>query len=66
MLVERSETPSDSLRAWILSWRSRCYRRQRDYETAHEDIQLALEVAESIEDTPLWRGVLAGITDRRA
>ena len=51
MLVERSEAPSDSLRAWILTWRSRCYRRQRDYEAAREDIVCVLEVAESIDDT---------------
>src|SRR4051794_16225843 len=30
-LVERSPLPSDHLRANIFSWRSRCYRRQRDY-----------------------------------
>jgi tetratricopeptide (TPR) repeat protein len=51
VLVERSETPSDSLRAWILTWRSRCYRRQRDYEAAREDIERALEVADSSEDS---------------
>ena len=50
-LVERSEAPSDSLRAWILTWRSRCYRRQRDYEAAHEDIERALELAHGVEDT---------------
>ena len=33
-LAERSELPCDRLRAEILRLRSRCYRRQRDYEAA--------------------------------
>jgi tetratricopeptide (TPR) repeat protein len=49
-LIESSELPSDLLRAKVLSWRSRCYRRQRDYEAAREDIERALELAESMED----------------
>jgi len=49
-LVERSPLPSDMLRANILSWRSRCYRRQRDYEAAREDVERALELAESMQD----------------
>jgi tetratricopeptide (TPR) repeat protein len=49
-LVERSPLPSDPLRARILTWRSRCYRRQRDYEAAREDVERALELAESMED----------------
>ena len=31
-LVERSGLPSDRLRSHIYAWRSRCYRRQRDFE----------------------------------
>ena len=34
----------------ILTWRSRCYRRQRDYEAAREDVARALELAESMSD----------------
>ena len=50
-LVDRSPLPSDPLRASILTWRSRCYRRQRDYEAAREDVERALELAESMEDS---------------
>ena len=49
-LIDRSPLPSDLLRASILTWRARCYRRQRDYEAAREDIEGALELAEGIED----------------
>jgi len=49
-LAERSPLPSDLLCANILSWRSRCYRRQRDYEAAREDVERALELAESQQD----------------
>ena len=42
--------PSDSLRSNILSWRSRCWRRQRDYEAAREDIERALQLAEDAND----------------
>jgi tetratricopeptide (TPR) repeat protein len=49
-LVERSPLPSDLLRANTLTWRSRCYRRQRDYEAARDDVTRALELAESMGD----------------
>jgi len=49
-LLDRSAFPSDMLRWNILTWRSRCYRRQRDYEAAREDVEGALELAESLED----------------
>jgi tetratricopeptide (TPR) repeat protein len=49
-LAERSGLPCDNLRSNILHWRSRCYRRQRDYEAAREDVQLALELAEGVSD----------------
>ena len=42
--------PCDRLRAGILDWRSRCRRRQRDYEAAREDVELALELAEAAQD----------------
>jgi tetratricopeptide (TPR) repeat protein len=49
-LAERSGLPSDQLRSNILSWRSRCWRRQRDYEAAREDIERALQLAEDADD----------------
>jgi tetratricopeptide (TPR) repeat protein len=49
-LAERSGLPCDSLRSNILSWRSRCWRRQRDYEAAREDIERALQLAEDAND----------------
>src|SRR5919202_508316 len=49
-LAERSGLPCDSLRSNILSWRSRCWRRHRDYEAAREDVERALELAEAVED----------------
>jgi tetratricopeptide (TPR) repeat protein len=50
-VAEGSEIPSDQLRSNILSWRSRCYRRRRDFEAAREDVERALELAESLNDT---------------
>jgi tetratricopeptide (TPR) repeat protein len=47
-LAERSGLPCDQLRSEILSWRSRCYRRQRDIEAAREDVERALELAEAL------------------
>jgi tetratricopeptide (TPR) repeat protein len=49
-LSERSDLPNDRLRADILHWRSRCYRRQRDFEAAREDVERALELAEALDD----------------
>jgi transcriptional regulator with XRE-family HTH domain len=49
-LAERSGLPCDRLRSEILNWRSRCRRRQRDYEAAREDVERALELAEGLED----------------
>ena len=49
-LAERSGMPSDSLRSNVLSWRSRCWRRMRDYEAAREDIERALQLAEDAND----------------
>jgi tetratricopeptide (TPR) repeat protein len=50
VLAERSGLPSDQLRMRVFSWRSRCYRRQRDYEAAREDVEHALELAEGLHD----------------
>jgi tetratricopeptide (TPR) repeat protein len=49
-LADRSELPCDQLRSEILHWRSRCYRRQRDYEAAREDVERALELAQRSTD----------------
>jgi tetratricopeptide (TPR) repeat protein len=49
-LAERSGFPCDALRSNILGWRSRCYRRQRDWEAAREDVERALELAEGLND----------------
>jgi tetratricopeptide (TPR) repeat protein len=49
-LCERSGLPADRLRSNALGWRSRCYRRQRDWEAAREDVERALELAEGLND----------------
>jgi tetratricopeptide (TPR) repeat protein len=49
-LADGSQLPCDLLRADILGWRSRCYRRQRDFEAAREDVERALELAQAIDD----------------
>jgi transcriptional regulator with XRE-family HTH domain/Tfp pilus assembly protein PilF len=50
-LADRSDVPCDRLRSHILEWRSRCSRRQRDFEAAREDIERALELAERLDDS---------------
>ena len=49
-LAEGSGLPCDLLRSEILGWRSRCYRRSRDLEAAREDVERALELAQSLDD----------------
>jgi len=49
-LADRSGLPCDELRLNVFAWRSRCYRRQRDYEAAREDVERALELAEALRD----------------
>src|SRR5919204_1484238 len=49
-LCERSPLPSDLLRSRILTFRSACYRRQRDFEAAREDVERALELAEGMQN----------------
>jgi tetratricopeptide (TPR) repeat protein len=34
----------------VLTWRSRCRRRQRDWEAAREDVERALELADGLND----------------
>ena len=50
-LADGSGFPCDQLRSAILQWRSRCYRRQRDLEAAREDVERALELAQSLNDS---------------
>jgi tetratricopeptide (TPR) repeat protein len=49
-LAERSGLPCDVLRADIFGWRSRCFRRQRDWLAAREDVERAVELAEAMSD----------------
>jgi tetratricopeptide (TPR) repeat protein len=49
-LAEGSQLPCDLLRSDILGWRSRCHRRQRDFEAAREDVERALELAAALDD----------------
>ncbi len=49
-LAVGSGLPCDLLRADILGWRSRCRRRQRDFEAAREDVEAALELAQGVDD----------------
>jgi tetratricopeptide (TPR) repeat protein len=49
-LAEGSGLPCDLLRSNILSARARCYRVQRDWEAAREDVEHALELAQGAAD----------------
>ncbi|HUJ91138.1 MAG TPA: tetratricopeptide repeat protein [Gaiellaceae bacterium] len=49
-LVRRSELSDDRLVASILRWRSRCYRRQRDWWAASRDVEQALELMIALGD----------------
>ncbi|HEX2302960.1 MAG TPA: tetratricopeptide repeat protein [Gaiella sp.] len=56
LLAERSGMPCDLLRARILAWRSRCRRRQADYEAAREDAERAVELAQAMDDPRVVAG----------
>jgi tetratricopeptide (TPR) repeat protein len=56
-IAEQSELPCDLLRSNILAYRSRCYRRQRDLEAAREDVERALELAQSLDDSTTMASV---------
>ena len=49
-LADASGMPCDLLQADILGWRSRCRRRQRDFDGAREDVEAALELARAVDD----------------
>jgi transcriptional regulator with XRE-family HTH domain len=52
-LADASRLPCDLLKADILGWRSRCRRRQRDFDAAREDVEAALELSQAIDDRRL-------------
>jgi tetratricopeptide (TPR) repeat protein len=49
-LCEESPTLSDRLRIDILCWRTRCYRRQRDWDSARADADAAIQLGEELND----------------
>ena len=49
-VATRSGLPADRLRSRILERRARCFQRQRDFEAAREDVERALELAQSMDD----------------
>ena len=49
-LCDRSGRPCDRLRNDILRWRTRSYRRQRDWDGAQADADAALALAERLDD----------------
>jgi len=55
-LAERSGLPCDLLRARIFAWRSRCRRRQSDFEAAREDVEHAIELARAMDDPRVVAG----------
>ena len=64
-IAEGSGLPCDFLRSNILAYRSRCYRRQRDLEAAREDVERALELAQSLDDSPTMANVVRPGVARR-
>jgi tetratricopeptide (TPR) repeat protein len=49
-LMRHCDLVDDRLRSRIFRWRSRCYRRQRDWEAARGDVEAALELSERLDD----------------
>jgi tetratricopeptide (TPR) repeat protein len=49
-MMRRADSVDDRLRCRILRWRSRCYRRQNDWEAARADVEAALELSERLGD----------------
>jgi tetratricopeptide (TPR) repeat protein len=52
-LCDRTALSSERLRARIHAWRSRCYRRRRDFDAARADVERALELAEGLGEGPI-------------
>jgi tetratricopeptide (TPR) repeat protein len=57
-LVEESGLPNDRLRVDILGWRSRCHRRQRDWVSARDDVERALELSQALSEPELEANTL--------
>jgi tetratricopeptide (TPR) repeat protein len=57
-VVEDSGLPNDRLRVDILGWRSRCHRRQRDWVSARDDVERALELSQALADPELEANTL--------
>lgn len=57
-IAEKSGLPCDRLRVDILGWRSRCHRRQRDWTSARDDVERALELSEALDDPELEANTL--------
>src|SRR5205085_992598 len=55
---EAPELPNDRLRVDILGWRSRCHRRQRDWVSARDDVERALELSQALADPELEANTL--------
>jgi tetratricopeptide (TPR) repeat protein len=49
-LIRRSDLADDRLASSAFRWRSRCYRRQRDWVAAREDVERALELSVALGD----------------
>jgi tetratricopeptide (TPR) repeat protein len=50
---DRSDSPSDALRADVLGWRARCYRHMRLWAAAQTDLDLAMGLAREVGDERL-------------
>ena len=52
-LARDGSPEADRVRACAFEWRSRCYQLQRDWEAAKADAELAVELAQAVEDRRL-------------
>jgi tetratricopeptide (TPR) repeat protein len=57
-VIESSGLPNDRLRVDIFGWRSRCHRRQRDWVSAKDDVERALELSQALADPELEANTL--------
>jgi len=48
--LEWTQEPTDALRARIFNWRAKIRRRQKDFTAAAEDVEVALQLAHSLND----------------
>jgi tetratricopeptide (TPR) repeat protein len=52
-LAPEGTVANDKLRARIFDWRSRCYQRQREWESAQHDAEQSLELAREVDEPRL-------------